>query len=79
MEEKRIRKYFRVLIRRVPPYYPVNVDYHFEEDVWAFSEDGAVNKIEKQYKNCYGKHIPEKVTEIEKSNFRGDKVKKDLD
>ena len=71
--EKRTRKYYRVKVRRIPPYYPINEDYYFEEDVWAYSEEGAANKIIKQYKGCYGSHIPVEITEVLKEDFRGDK------
>ena len=45
--EKRTKKYFRVKINRIPPYYPINAAYDFEEDVWAYSDKGAENKVKK--------------------------------
>lgn len=75
--EKKTRKYYRVNIHRVPPYSAINGSYYFEEDVWAYSKEGAINKIDKQYKDCYGSHIPCEITEITKEDFRGDKVRKD--
>ena len=48
--EKRTKKYFRVKINRIPPYYPINAAYDFEEDVWAYSDKGAENKVKRQYK-----------------------------
>ena len=71
--EKKVRKYYRVKIHRIPPYYPINQGSFFEEDVWAYSREGAVDKIYRQYKNCYGRHIPRKIVEISKDEFRGDK------
>lgn len=74
--EKKTRKYYRVKVHRIPPYSLINGSYYYEEDVWAYSEDGARNKITKQHKNRYGSHIPCEVTEISKEDFRGAKVKK---
>ena len=71
--EKRTKKYFRVKINRIPPYYPINAAYDFEEDVWAYSDKGAENKVKRQYKKCYGSHVIEKVIEVPKADFRGDK------
>lgn len=72
--EGRIRKYYRVTVHRYPPYSATNGSYYYEEDVWAYSEEGARNKIERQNKDCYGNDIPESVIEISKEEFRGDKV-----
>lgn len=44
--------------------------------MWAYSKEGAMNKIVRQHKGGYGSHIPCEVTEISKEEFRGDKVKK---
>ena len=41
--------------------------------MWAYSEEGAANKIYKQYKDCYGRYIPREILEISKDEFRGDK------
>ena len=71
--EKRTKKYFRVKINLIPPYYPINAAYDFEEDVWAYSDKGAENKVKGQYKKCYGSHVIEKVIEVSKADFRGDK------
>ena len=73
--EQKTRKYYRVSVHRIPPYSAVNGSYYFKEDVYAYSEEGAKNKINKQYKNSYGKHIPCEVKEISKEDFRGDKVR----
>lgn len=70
------RKYFRVKVLRIPPFSSINGSYSYEEDVWAYSEEGAKRKIGRENKNCYGSHIPSEVTEISKDEFRGDKVKK---
>ena len=48
--EKKTRKYYRVKIYRIPPYSSINGSYYYEEDVWAYSEDGARNKIEREHK-----------------------------
>ena len=53
------KKYFRVKINRIPPYYPINAAYDFEEDVRAYSDKVAENI--------------EKVIEVSKADFRGDK------
>ena len=47
--EKKTRKYYRVKIHRIPPYSSINGSYYYEEDVWAYSEDGARNKIEREH------------------------------
>lgn len=49
--EKRTKKYFRVKINRIPPYYPINAAYDFEEDVWAYSDKGAENKVKGSIRN----------------------------
>ena len=74
--EKKTRKYYRVNVHRIPPYSPSNESYYYEEDVWAYSKEGAINKVNRQHKKCYGSHIPCEVVEISKDDFRGDKVKK---
>lgn len=74
--ENKTRKYYRVNVHRIPPYSSINGSYYYEEDVWAYSEKGARNKICKEHKNGYGSHIPCEVVEISKEEFRGDKVKK---
>ena len=71
--EKKTRKYYRVKIHRIPPHHLMNESYYFEQDVWAYSREGAINKINKHYKGCYGKHVPVDVLEVPKSDFRGDK------
>lgn len=76
--EHRKRKYFRAKILRIPPYSFVNKSYYYEEDVWAYSKDGANNKLYKQYKDSYGSNIPQEIVEITKDDFRGDKVTKML-
>mgnify|MGYP004559130141 CR=1 FL=1 len=75
---KKTRKYYRVKVKCIPPYYPINTIYYYEEDVWAYSKDGAVNKIHRTHKNCFGSHIPCDITEISKENFRGDKIIKSI-
>lgn len=51
----------------------MNDFYYFEQDVWAYSREGAINKINKHYKGGYGKHLPVEVWEVPKADFRGDK------
>ena len=41
--------------------------------MWAYSDKGAENKVKGQYKKCYGSHVIEKVIEVSKADFRGDK------
>ena len=76
--EKKIRRYYRVNVHRIPPHSAINESYYYEEDVWAYSEEGARNKITKHHKGSYGKHIPCEVVEISKEEFRGDKVVKNI-
>lgn len=77
-KETKKRKYFRAKMLRIPPYSFVNKSYYYEEDVWAFSKEGADNKLYKQYKDSYGSIIPQEIVEITKEEFRGDKVTKML-
>lgn len=72
------RKYFRAKMLRIPPHSFVNKSYYYEEDVWAFSKEGADNKLYKQHKDSYGSHVPQEIVEIAKEDFRGDKVTKML-
>ncbi len=72
------RKYFRAKMLRISPHSFVNKSYYYEEDVWAFSKEGADNKLYKQHKNSYGRHVPQEIVEIAKEDFRGDKVTKML-
>ena len=30
---KKTRKYYRMKIKRMPPHYPINESYHYEQDV----------------------------------------------
>ena len=76
--EKRTRKYYRVKVRRIPPHCPINESYYYEQDVWAYSEDGAINKVNRNHKNSFGSHIPCEVIEIPKEDFRGDNIIKSL-
>jgi len=41
--------------------------------VRAYSDKVAENKVKGQYKKCYGSHVIEKVIEVSKADFRGDK------
>ena len=52
---------------------PYKRSLRLEEDVWAYSDKGAENKVKGQYKKCYGSHVIEKVIEVSKADFRGDK------
>lgn len=76
--EKKTRKYYRVKIRRIPPYCPINESYYYYEDVWAYSEEGARNKLYKEHKKSCGSHIPCEAIEISKEEFRGDKVRESI-
>lgn len=72
MENKK-RKYYRVKIERIPPHSAVNGSYCYEEDVWAYSETGAINKVNREHKSSYGSHNPCEIKEISKEDFRCDK------
>ena len=76
--QKRTRKYYRVKVERIPPYSLVNSSYYYEEDVWAYSEEGARNKIYRHHKDGYGSDTPCDVVEVSKEEFRGDKVTKSI-
>ena len=65
------RKYFKIKARRVPPYYPLNSDYLYEEHVYAFSEEGAERVFYNYYKKSFGNHYALEITEIPKSEFKG--------
>lgn len=71
MNEKKVRKYYRVLVRRIPPYAFVNGTYDYWEDVYAYSEEGAINCIARRYRKVYGHNIPLKAYEISKEEFKG--------
>lgn len=43
--DKKTRKYYRIKVHRIPPYSHINESYHYEEDVWAYSEEGAKNRL----------------------------------
>lgn len=68
---ERKRKYYRATVRRVPPYASVNNSYDYEEDVYAFSKDGAIKSIYKYHSKGYGSHYVKEVKEIIKEEFRG--------
>lgn len=72
-KEKKTKRYYRVKIERIPPYSSVNENYFYEEDVWAYTKEGAVKKVNKEHKNSYGKNYVCEVNEITKEDFRGDK------
>lgn len=72
------RKYFRSKINRIPPYSGINGSYFYEIDVWAFSKEGANNKLKRLYKDCCGRHIIEDAVEISKEEFRGDQAIMDI-
>ena len=65
------RKYFKIKARRIPPYYPINSDYIYEEHVYAFSKEGAENVFYKYHRDSYGHHHALEITEIPKSEFKG--------
>ena len=68
---ERKRKYYRIKVKRIPPYSAVNGSYYLEEDVYAYSKEGAVRSVEKYHSKGYGSHIPVEVKEITKDEFRG--------
>lgn len=65
------RKYYRATIKRTPPYAFVNSSYYYEEDVYAYSEDGAIKCINNYYKKGYGDNYVVSIEEISKEEFRG--------
>ena len=65
------RKYYRVTVRRIPPYSTINKPYSYEEDVYAYSTEGALNTVEKYHSKGFGSHIPMNAKEISKDEFRG--------
>lgn len=65
------RRYFRVLALRIPPHSWINRSYYIEEDVYAYSEGGAVNVFYRYHKGGYGDYSIESVKEISKEEFRG--------
>ncbi len=68
---ERKRKYYRAIVHRIPPYSHINGSYDYEEDVYAFSEDGAIKSIEKYHSKGYGSHYIKEIKEITKEEFRG--------
>ena len=70
----RTRKYYRVKVHRYPPFSSINGSYYYYEDVWAYSYEGAENKIRKESAKTYGNNIPCDIKEISKEEFKGDKV-----
>ena len=69
--EKKTRKYYRVTVHRTPPYSSVNGSYDYEEDVYAYSEEGAIKSVEKYHSKGYGSNVPVEVIEITKEEFKG--------
>lgn len=76
---KRIRKYYRVKVHRIPPYSVVNGSYYYEEDVYAYSKEGAERSVDRYHKNGYGSCIPVEVKEISKEEFRGNHSKQQVE
>ena len=68
---ERKRKYYRAIVHRIPPYAGVNGSYDYEEDVYAFSKDGAIKSIDKYHSSGFGSYIVKEVKEITKEEFRG--------
>lgn len=68
---ERKRKYYRATVHRVPPYASVNRSYDYEEDVYAFSKDGAIKSIDRYHSKGFGYYTVKEVKEIAKEEFRG--------
>ena len=68
---ERKRKYYRAIMHRVPPYAGINACYDYEEDVYAFSKEGAIKSIEKFHSKGYGSDYVKEIREITKEDFRG--------
>ena len=67
----RERHYYRIKVHRFPPYSSINGSYYYEEDVYAYSKEGAYNTFCKRNERRYGRNIPEEIIEITKEEFRG--------
>lgn len=65
------RKYYRISAIRIPPHSWVNKSYPMEEDLFAYSEAGAINTFYNFHRNGYGNYMVEGVKEITKEEFRG--------
>ena len=68
---ERKRKYYRVKVHRYPPYSAINGSYYYEEDVYAYSKEGALKSVERYHRKGYGRNIPIEAREITKEEFRG--------
>ena len=68
---ERKRKYYRAIVHRITPYAVINGSYDYEEDVYAFSKDGAIKSIEKYHSKGYDSHYVKEIKEITKEEFRG--------
>ena len=69
--EKKKRKYYRLLVKRTPPYSRVNSSYYYEHDIYAYSESGAFRTFSKYHEHGYGSHTIIRVREISREQFRG--------
>lgn len=78
MDNKKTRKYYRIVVHRYPPYSFVNGSYYMEEDVYAYSEDGALNSFERYHSKGYGNNYAESIREITKEEFRGQHITKHI-
>lgn len=65
------RKYYRISATRIPPHSWVNCSYPMEEDVYAYSVEGAENTFNNYHKSSYGGYLVEDIREITKEEFRG--------
>ena len=67
----RKRKYYRISATRIPPHGWVNRSYPVEEDVYAYSVEGAVKTFDNYHKRGYGGYLVNSVCEIARDEFRG--------
>ena len=65
------RKYYRLFVKRFPPYSGINKPYLKEEDVYAYSPQGARNTFLKYHSKGYGDYIIKGLREITKEEFCG--------
>lgn len=65
------RKYYRMVIHRFPPYSFINNSYRYEEDTYAYSEEGALKTYRNKHKRSYGRNRIESIREIPKEEYRG--------
>ena len=69
--EKKVRKYYKIIATRFPPYYPINDSYDMYEYVYGYSEESARNAFIRYHRNGFGHYVIKSCEEIPKSEFKG--------